>query len=189
MFWSKELQFLRTFFEYCGKRRWCQENLAHDMDMPPDPKPRPREPYTAEEIAKIIAATDAFGKNQYERLRARAMILLMRYYGIRVSDVATLRRDRIRGNQIVLHALKNGAAIWLAALRRGRFALCAVSKPYGAKDNGPYVFWSGRGDVEEHKDCRTHSPSSVPEKRSIRRYLPSVPPHARNAASCTGSHF
>jgi len=107
------------------------------MDMPPDPKPRPREPYTAEEIAKIIAATDAFGKNQYERLRARAMILLRRYYGIRVSDVATLRRDRIRGNQIFLHALKNGAAIWLAALRRGRFALCAVSKPYGAKDTVP----------------------------------------------------
>ena len=132
------------------KEVWCQENPAQGMDMPPDPKPRPREPYTAEEIAKIIAATDAFGKGQYERLRARAMILLMRYYGLRVSDVATLRRDRIRGNQIFLHALKNGAAIWLPLDAEVDFALCAVPKPYGAEENGPYVFWSGRGDVEEH---------------------------------------
>jgi len=119
------------------------------------------EPYTAEEIAKIIAATDAFGKGQYERLRALAMILLMRYYGLRVSDVATLRRDRIRGNQIFLHALKNDAAIWLPLYAEVDFALCAVPKPYGAEENGPYVFWSGRGDVEEHTKTRGRTLQAV----------------------------
>jgi integrase len=113
-----------------------------DRQLPrqPDPKPLPREPYTAEEIAKIITATDAFGKGQYERLRARAMILLMRYYGLRVSDVATLRRDRIHRNQIFLHALKNGAAIWLPLYADVNFALCAVPRPYGAAADCPYVF-------------------------------------------------
>src|SRR5262245_49750715 len=87
--WSKELQLLRTFFSFCMKRKWCAENPAKDMDMPPDPKPRPREPFTSEEITRIIAACQTFGKGAYERLRAHAMILLMRRYALRVSDVAT----------------------------------------------------------------------------------------------------
>jgi len=149
--WSKELQLLRTFFEFCRKRKWCEENPAKDMEMPSDPKPRPREPYTAEEIARIVAACDAFGKGQYERLRARAMILLMRYYGLRVSDVATLRRDRIRGNEIFLHALKNGASIWLPLYTDVKFALGAVPPPMSAPEGpAPYVFWSSLGDRDEH---------------------------------------
>ena len=56
-----------------------------------DPKPRPREPYTREEIIRILAATNAFGKGAYERLRAKAFVLLLRSYGLRISDMATLR--------------------------------------------------------------------------------------------------
>ena len=76
------------------------------MDMPPDPKPKPREPYTLEEVTRIIAACQTFGKAPYERLRAHAMLLLMRRYGLRVSDVATLERDRVGDAQIFLHALR-----------------------------------------------------------------------------------
>lgn len=83
------------------------------MKMPSDPKPKPREPYTQAEILQILAAPQSFGRNAYERLRARAMVLLLRYYGLRISDVATLRKDRIKSDYIYLHALKNGASIWL----------------------------------------------------------------------------
>ena len=41
------------------------------------------------------------------------MVLLMRFYGLRVSDVATLRKDRVRNDHLFLHAVKNGAVIWL----------------------------------------------------------------------------
>jgi hypothetical protein len=59
------------------------------------------------------------------------MILLMRYCGRRVSAVATLRRDRIRGNEIFLHALKNGASIWLPLYLDVKFAIEAVLPPNG----------------------------------------------------------
>src|SRR5258708_18371454 len=72
--WSKELQLLRTFFGFCLKRKWCSENPAKEMTMPADPKPKAREPYTADEITRIYAACDSFGKSAYERLRAKAMI-------------------------------------------------------------------------------------------------------------------
>jgi integrase len=49
------------------------------------------EPFTSPEIVRTIAACDDIGRAKYERLRARAMVLLMRYAGLRVSDVFTLR--------------------------------------------------------------------------------------------------
>jgi integrase len=127
--WQKELQLLRTFFEFCVDREWMDRNPAKKMKMPPDPKPKPREPYTRDEIIKIFVACETFGKRPYERLRAKAMILLMRYYGLRVSDVATLRRDRIQGDQILLHAVKNGATLWLPLYPDVRHALECVPSP------------------------------------------------------------
>jgi hypothetical protein len=59
--WSKELQFLRSFFAFCQARRWTSENPAKAMKMPPDPKPGERPPYTRDEAAKILAACDRFG--------------------------------------------------------------------------------------------------------------------------------
>ena len=54
-------------------------------------------PYTHDEIVKIIAACDEIGRTSYERRRARAMMLLMRYAGLRISDVVTLSREHIQG--------------------------------------------------------------------------------------------
>ena len=111
--WQKELQILRSFFGFCVDRRWTGDNPARRMKMPNDPKPKERVPYTTQEVTRIIAACDSFGRHAYERLRARAMVLLLRFYGLRISDVATLERGRVKHGQIFLHALKNGAAIWL----------------------------------------------------------------------------
>jgi integrase len=41
------------------------------------------------------------------RLRARAMVLLMRYTGMRISDVVTLSRDHIKGIYLEKRAVKN----------------------------------------------------------------------------------
>ncbi len=148
--WSKELQVLRTFFSFCQKRKWCDENPAKDMEMPSNPKPRPREPYTREEISKIVAACDSFGKAPYERLRARAMVLLFWRYGLRISDVATLQRAHIRNGQIFLHALKNGQMLWMPLTEDVKFALEVVPLPTGAPVGGQYYFWTGFGDIENH---------------------------------------
>ena len=143
--WSKELQLLRQFFAFCQRRKWCEENPAKDMEMPAEPKPSPRDPYTAEEVALILGACETFGRAPYERLRARAAILLMRYYGLRVSDVATLERGRVKGAQIFLHALKNGVAIWLPLYQEVEFALACLPAPRGAGADCGYFFWTGQG--------------------------------------------
>jgi hypothetical protein len=127
-----------------------KEPAQKDEKMPPDPKPKPREPYTQEEIIRILAATESFGESSYERLRTRAIVLLLRYYGLRVSDVATLRKDRIRNDYIFLHALKNRATIWLPVYPEVRSALERLPLPHGAGTDCEYFFWTGRGARDGH---------------------------------------
>jgi len=165
--WSKELQLLRTFFSFCVKRKWCEENPAKDMDMPPDPKPKPREPYTSEEIIRILAACDTFGKYRYERLRAKAMILLLRRYGLRVSDVAMLERDRVRNGRIFLHAMKNGAALWLPLWDDVQAALSVVPPTMGAPADCRYFFWTGLGARDGHIETVDRTLQAVFRKSGV----------------------
>lgn len=150
--WSKELQLLRTFFAFCLKRKWTAENPAKEMDMPSDPKPRPRHPYTDAEVASILAACNSFGQSTYERSRARAMILLMKYFGLRVSDVATFERDRIRDGQVFINAMKNGTVLWLPMrdYPEVEFALEALPVTTGASLDCRYYFWTGLGSRDGH---------------------------------------
>jgi hypothetical protein len=52
-------------------------------------------PYTHEQTVKIIAACDEIGRSSYERRRARAMVLLMRFAGLRIRDVVTLEQSHM----------------------------------------------------------------------------------------------
>lgn len=147
--WSKELQIYRSLFAFAQARHWCASNPAKEMKMPAETKPKPRRPYTAEEMQAILDACDRFGSRQYEKLRARAMVLLMRFYGLRISDVATLRRDRVHNDQIMLHAMKNGESLWLPLYPEVAAALERVPRPRTG-DGSEYFFWHGRGDPAQY---------------------------------------
>ena len=146
--WSKELTLLRTFFKFAIRRKWCEANIAKEMDMPPSPKPKPRAPYSSEEIIRIFAAAETIGQQPYERQRARAMLLLMNFYALRVSDVATFKRDRVKGDQIALNSLKNGEPLWFPLYPVVKEALDALPLPEGATADCPYYFWTGQGSED-----------------------------------------
>src|SRR5262249_4557843 len=109
-----------------------------------DPTP---EPYTANEIARMIAACDTIGRTTYERLRARAIILLLRYTALRISDVATLRLDRVRNGEIFLRTTKKGKPVKLPIHAELQAALKILPLPRGANgsEECKYFFWSGNG--------------------------------------------
>ena len=110
---TKELQTLRQFFGFCLERRWTDENPAKKIKLPRNVKPTEVVPYTQTQIASMLMACDGIGRGPYERLRARAMLLLLRYTGLRISDVATLGRDRVKGGEILLHTQKTGGTVFL----------------------------------------------------------------------------
>ena len=114
----KELQILRQFCQFCVDRDWLRRNLAKRITPPKNAKPARVEPYTESEVTRLLAACDAFGRRGYERLRARAMVLLLRFTALRISDVATLERIRIHDDEIALHTLKTGGLVKLPDSRR-----------------------------------------------------------------------
>lgn len=148
--WTKELELLRAFWRFTVKRRWADENVAGEMQPPRNAKPRPRAPYTEEEIIKIFSAAERFGRRAYERLRAKAMLLLLYRYGLRVSDVATLERSRVKGGEIFLYTQKNGKPVKAPLYPDVAAALERVPLPEGVRPDCPYYFWTGKGSREGH---------------------------------------
>ena len=131
---GKELQTLRQFFSFCLGRGWVADNPAKRIKPLSKAKPVPVEPYNGSEVAAILSACDEFGRTRYERLRARAMILLLRYTGLRISDVATLERRRVRNGHVILHTQKTGGLVLLEILSNvvdgaGQAARCSISSP------------------------------------------------------------
>jgi site-specific recombinase XerD len=140
---TKELQTLRQFFGFCLERHWTEENPAKKIKLPRNVKPEEVVPYTQSEVARIVAACEAIGRGSYERLRARAMVLLLRYTGLRISDVATLGRDRIQRGQILLHTQKTGGTVFLPIPDELQAALDALPLPRGAGREPRWFFWNG----------------------------------------------
>jgi site-specific recombinase XerD len=140
---TKELQTLRQFFGFCLERRWAEDNPAKRVKLPRNVKPEEVVPYTQAEVTRILAACDVIGRGAYERVRARAMLLLLRYTGLRISDVATLGRDRVRGGEILLHTQKTGGTVFLPVPAELQAALDALPIPRGAGNSPVHFFWNG----------------------------------------------
>ncbi len=76
------------------------------------------------------------------------MVLLLRYTALRISDVSTLRRDRVRDAQILLRTTKNAKRVKLPVHADLMKALENVPVPRGADSaDCPYFFWSGNGST------------------------------------------
>ena len=92
----------------------------------------------------MLSACDQIGQQPYERLRAKALILIMRHTGLRISDALMLRRDRVRESTITLFTRKTGGHILLPIPQELELALDALPLPEPlTKENG-YYFWNGQ---------------------------------------------
>lgn len=142
--WIKEIELLRQFFEFCRDREWTTKNPARALKRPRLQEANHVVPYNQKEITKILFACEGIGKSKYERLRARAMTLLMRHAGLRISDVVTLSRDHIQGVYLVKQAVKNGRRIQVELQPDVLNALAAVPHPKAATADSK-MFFAGEG--------------------------------------------
>jgi integrase len=170
----KELQTLRQFFDFCLERHWIESNPAKKIKLPRNIRPEEIVPYTQTETAAILAACDAIGRGPYERLRARAMVLLLRYTGLRISDVATLARNRVQGAELLLHTQKTGGTVFLPVPDELKQALEELPHPRGAGENPEYFFWNGIASrrsvvgIAERTMAAVFKKASVPDAHAHR---------------------
>jgi site-specific recombinase XerD len=155
--WKVELQALRTFFGYCVTHKWISANPAMEMKSPRNIKPNEVVPYTLREEAEILEACDRIGGARYkrsaavyERLRAKAMILLLRHTALRISDVCTLRKDAVTWDpdcgrwRVFLRTQKSGEPVYLPIPDGLKLALDALPLPRQAAQDCPWYFWNGQ---------------------------------------------
>jgi integrase/recombinase XerD len=138
----KKLERLRAFFRYAVESKWIAENPATKIKNP-KVKQRPTMPFTQEEMVDILAACDqypdCYGRTgQWNGIRLRAFVLVLRYSGLRIGDAVCLSRDRLRGNKLFLYTAKTGTHVYCPLPDFVVNALEAVRS-----SNGQYFFWTG----------------------------------------------
>jgi integrase/recombinase XerD len=112
----KTMERLKSFFRTATARKWIVEDPALTL-RGPKAKPRPTLPFTDGEMKRILDAIEEYRDKsrrtgQANALRLRAFVLTLRYTGMRLGDVTTLRIDRLIGNKILLYTQKTGVPVY-----------------------------------------------------------------------------
>lgn len=144
---QKKLEALRTFFRFAQNNGWIQENAAAKLESQKTRRPQIL-PFTRDEWTVILAACEVYGDNygrtgQENALRLKALVLLLRWSGLRIGDAASLERSRIADGKLFLYTAKTGSPVWCPLPEEVIEALRAVR---GTSEK--YFFWTGEGKLK-----------------------------------------
>jgi len=137
----KKLEAMRTFFRFVHDTGWLPTNPALSI-KPPKIDQSPTLPFTQTEFEKVLKACDKY-PNKLNRVRLRALTLLLRYSGLRVTDAVTLSKQQIKDSVLTLRTAKTGTDVRIPLHPDAVAALDAIQT-----DN--YYFWSG---LSTKKSC------------------------------------
>ena len=130
----KKLEAFRAFFRFVHESGWIPTNPASHLKPPRITEP-PTAPFTREEFKSILGACDIY-PDKLNAIRLRALVLLLRYSGLRIRDAVTLGRNRIQGDKLFLYTAKTGTAVYCPLPPFVMEALNAIP-------TSTYFFWSG----------------------------------------------
>lgn len=171
----KRFEYVRAFFRFCALSGWLVVNPALAVKMP-KAEDINVETFDLEEIDRMLAAADEFRTagvfGTGIRPRIRAMILLLRYSGLRISDASVLARSSLKGDKLQLNTIKTNAKVWCPLPETVVSALKDV--PNGSPS---YFFWNGRSRVPstvkvwERTFTRVFEMATIPDgKRFIHNF-------------------
>ena len=145
---NKMVERLRSFFNFCAESGWIEKNPANPKALKAATEEhKPTMPFTASELARISEAVDKHceGKGG-ERLRwakrFRALVLVLRWSALRISDAVMLRPEQIEGDCITLYQHKSGEHVRVPVPTEVIDALKEIGAP------GGFFFGNGGGKVE-----------------------------------------
>jgi integrase/recombinase XerD len=134
----KKLESLRTLFRFCHDRGWIQSNPALKLKMPKNEEP-PVEPFTSEQVTAILKAISQYpkkGTGKTNAIRLRALVLFLRYSGLRLGDAVTLDRGRIEDGRLFLRTAKTGTRVFVPLPE-------VVTEALAACPGKRFPFWTG----------------------------------------------
>jgi integrase len=120
-----------------------RSNLAKAIAVP-KMEYEPTLPFSDEEFERIVWAAESIREAHPKMLpgvekKLKALVLLMRYSGIRISDAAMFHRDQIKAGKLFLRQTKTKHPVWVPLPKK-------VLKALEACDEGQaHYFYSGIG--------------------------------------------
>lgn len=165
----KRFEYVRAFFRFCAQSGWLVVNPALAVKMP-KAEDVVVETFEPDEIEAMLQAADEFRTagnfGPGVRQRIRAMILLLRYSGLRISDASTLARASLKRDKLRLRTIKTHANVWCPLPKT---AVDALSE--SPNTNPDYFFWNGRSLVQsvvkvwERTFTRVFEIAKIPEEK------------------------
>jgi integrase/recombinase XerD len=130
----KKLEALRAFFRFVHESGWIPTNPASRLKPPKITEP-PTAPLLNGEVDSILKACEAY-PDRANAIRLRALVLLLRYSGLRIRDAITLPRNRVQGDKLFLFTAKTGTPVYCPLPPVVMNALNAIP-------DSTYYFWTG----------------------------------------------
>jgi site-specific recombinase XerD len=144
---QKKLERLRSFFRFCSENGWIGENPAKKLR---NPKCEQRQtlPFDDDEMLRILGAADEkirkvqpHGRNN--ALRLRALVQMLPYSGLRISDAIGCAADRLVNGKLRLRTQKTGTDVYIPLPDFVVAELDSIPKM-----SARYWFWSGNGKLQ-----------------------------------------
>jgi integrase/recombinase XerD len=137
----KKLEAMRTFFKFVHESGWLPTNPAK-LIKPPKVNDPPTLPYSLDVLPRVLESCGKY-PDKKNAVKLRALTLLLRYSGLRITDAVTLAKHRVQDGVLTLRTAKTGTDVRVPLPPIALDALAAT--PAGA-----YYFWTGRG---KKKSC------------------------------------
>lgn len=145
----KELTYLRTFFNWCVGNDYIPKSPAKPLKPPSISEVIPTMPFEQRDIDALLAATYKIENNnrhilERTQLRARALILVLLYTGLRISDAVQLRRSQVdmATGRILLRQQKTRHPLYVRVPMAVLLALKQLPQ-----ESEEYFFWNGRSKL------------------------------------------
>jgi site-specific recombinase XerD len=145
---KNEITTLRTFFRFCEDREWIAKNPASRLKAP-KPDQLPTMPFDPKEIDRILEQCDLIpdSRGLLERKRtrdkAKALVLVLLYSGLRISDAVKLERTKLDINtgRLLIRMMKTKVPLYVTLPPVALAALKALP------DDSPHFFWNGKSKL------------------------------------------
>jgi integrase len=139
-------ELLKAFFRFCADSDYIAKSPARKLDPIREMRPK-TEPFELDEMRRIFAAIpnlpDEYGRRGTPiALQTKAFVLVMRYSGLSIGDVAKLEKVDVRGTRIRTHRKKTGEEVFAKV---PQFVIDALNE--APHDSDRYFFWTGQGKI------------------------------------------
>jgi site-specific recombinase XerD len=137
---QKKQERLRSIFKFAVKRKWVGENPSLDLGRVKAESTQ-HVPFGDDEMGTILKCARKAGSSVY------TFILVMRFSGLRISDVAMLKTSALQGEHLTLRTIKTSAAVKVLLPKVVASALRRIPKRHPE-----YFFWDGESTLPSVTD-------------------------------------